>query len=306
MKKFIVTTTIQAPTEATLKFASMRGWNFIVVGDQKTPHQLYESMDIIYMTPEYQERMYPELSESIGWNCIMRRNLGFIEAYRRGAEIIASVDDDNIPYSGWGENMCVGQEEVVGFWKSDDCLAFDPLSMTSNNELWHRGFPLNEISKSRNPKWDGEEKTKILFEVGLWDGDPDVDAICRIMYNPKNLKLFDTDMNLFSSHLYAPFNSQNVFIAREAIGSYMVLPFVGRMDDIWGGYIAQYLLNTRPVFNGVTTYQKRNPQSLKKNLEDECFGYLTTEEFIKKIQYYEDYLPQSTKKSFEIYRKLFE
>jgi hypothetical protein len=177
--------------------------------------------------------------------------------------------------------------------------------MTSHPELWHRGFPLNEITKSRKPRWDKEESVKVLFEVGLWDGDPDIDAVCRIMYNPKNLKLGENLMP-YCSTLFTPFNSQNTFIARDAIGSYMVLPFVGRMDDIWGGYIAQYLLNTRPVFNGITTYQKRNPQSLKKNLEDECFGYLTTEEFLKKIAHYEDYLPESTKEAFKIYRRLFQ
>ena len=35
MSKFIVTTTIQPPTEATKKFSQMDGWNLVVVGGQK-------------------------------------------------------------------------------------------------------------------------------------------------------------------------------------------------------------------------------------------------------------------------------
>ena len=34
-KKRIVTTTVSEPTEATLKFASMRDWQLVVVGDTK-------------------------------------------------------------------------------------------------------------------------------------------------------------------------------------------------------------------------------------------------------------------------------
>jgi len=306
MKKFIVTTTIQPPTEATLKFSSMKDWTFIVVGDQKTPHELYKSMDIIYMTPEYQEENYKELSDSIGWNCIMRRNLGFVEAFRRGADIIASVDDDNIPYPHWGQNLLVGKTVAVDYWHNKTGRAFDPLSVTNHPELWHRGFPLKEIKTSRKPSYYGTIDTKVEIEVGLWDGDPDVDAICRIMFG-KNLSLIKmAELVPFSSDQFIPFNSQNTFISRDLIRDYMVLPYVGRADDIWGGYILQYLHTSKPVFNGVTTYQKRNAQSLKKNLEDECFSYLTTEEFLKNIKNYQDYLPENTNKAFEIYRSSFE
>ena len=37
----------------------------------------------------------------MGWNCIQRRNFAILEAYDRGAEIIALIDDDNIPYKNW-------------------------------------------------------------------------------------------------------------------------------------------------------------------------------------------------------------
>jgi hypothetical protein len=306
MKKFIVTTTIQPPTEATLKFAAMKDWSFIVVGDQKTPHELYKSMDIIYLTPEYQEETYKELSDAIGWNCIMRRNLGFVEAFRRGADVVASVDDDNIPYNNWGKNLLIGKTVEVDFWHNRIGRAFDPLSVTNHSELWHRGFPLSEIKTSRKPVYFGSVETKVEIEVGLWDGDPDVDAICRLMFGKALATIKMADLVPFSSDQFIPFNSQNTFISRNLIKDYMVLPHVGRADDIWGGYILQYLHSSRPVFNGVTTLQKRNAQSLKKNLEDECFSYLTTEEFLKNIKHYKDYLPESTNKAFEIYRSSFE
>ena len=43
-------------------------------------------------------KIAPRLSRLIGWNCIQRRNIGYVYAKKNGAKFIASVDDDNIPY----------------------------------------------------------------------------------------------------------------------------------------------------------------------------------------------------------------
>ena len=98
MKKIIATTTINPPTEALLKYASMPDWHVIVAGDLRTPHDLYENLDnVTYLSPDNQLENYPVLSELIGWKCIQRRNFAILEAYKLGADIIAIIDDDNIP-----------------------------------------------------------------------------------------------------------------------------------------------------------------------------------------------------------------
>jgi hypothetical protein len=82
MKKIVVTTTINPPTEALLKYASLDGWHVIVAGDLKTPHDLFSSLEnVTYLSPHYQEQEYPVLSELIGWKCIQRRNFAILEAY---------------------------------------------------------------------------------------------------------------------------------------------------------------------------------------------------------------------------------
>ena len=134
MKKFIVTTTINSPTEATIKFSQMEGWQLIVVGDTKTPHEKYEKIKCIYLHPDYQQENYKDLSNAIGWRSIQRRNIGFIEAYRRGADVIATVDDDNIPYDNWGKNIFVGQKIEIDIWESQNGF-FDPLSVTNRPDL---------------------------------------------------------------------------------------------------------------------------------------------------------------------------
>lgn len=306
MKKFIVTTSIYPPSEATLKYAAMEDWELIVVGDLKTPHNDYIShSNIIYLSSGWQEDNYPELSEAIGWNKVMRRNIGFIEAYRRGADVVASIDDDNIPYENWGKNILIGKTLSIPTYATDfNIVVFDPLQLTNHSELWHRGYPLELIEESKRVHYSGEKTFKVLFQADLWDGDPDVDAICRLQLKPKGLTL--TLIRPFSTLEYVSFNSQNTFIAREALPYYMVLPYVGRMDDIWGGYIAQYLLNTRPVFMPSTVYQERNAQSVYKNLEDEVLGYTTTLKLLNDIENWKKYLPEATLKAFNLYRREYE
>lgn len=52
---FIVTTTIHTPSKAICKFASLKDWTLIVVGDLKTPHDAYKTINCIYLHPKEQE-----------------------------------------------------------------------------------------------------------------------------------------------------------------------------------------------------------------------------------------------------------
>src|SRR5580704_17558783 len=123
MKKVIVTTTINPPTEAIEKFDAMSDWSLIVIGDQKTPKN-YKLKRGVYLGPGEQEKYDKDLSDAIGWNCIQRRNIGFLIAYDLGAEVIATVDDDNIPLPGWGADLMLGSEVETHFYETD-LPAFD-------------------------------------------------------------------------------------------------------------------------------------------------------------------------------------
>ena len=49
---------------------------------------------------------------------------------------------------------------------------------------------------------------------------------------------------------------------------YAVLPYVGRMDDIWGSYILQHYFPNSVVYKKASVYQDRNVQDLITNLEN--------------------------------------
>ena len=81
------------------------------------------------------------MGDLIGWNCIQRRNFGFIYALQNSYELIATVDDDNIPKKNWGKKIYVEKSKYKSL--SNKSKVFDPLSVTNNKDLWHRVFPLN-------------------------------------------------------------------------------------------------------------------------------------------------------------------
>lgn len=298
MNKFIVTTTIQPPTEATLRFSKMKGWTLIVVGDTKTPHNEYEKINCIYLHPSEQEKKYPELSSLLGWKTIQRRNIGFVEAYKRGADVIATVDDDNIPYEGWGQNLLVGKEVLVDYYDASSVGVFDALGVTNYPDIWHRGFPIQRLPQKNNVVYLGKKLVKVDVQADLWDGDPDIDAMCRLTKKP-TVKFNITSP--YSSNRICPFNSQNTFLSRQAISKYMVLPHVGRMDDIWGGYLLQKTTECNVVFCPASVYQERNVQDLVTNLEKEVLGYRNTDSFIRG----EYSLPENVCVAYSVYCECF-
>lgn len=305
---YIVTTTIYEPSEAIIRFSQKPGWKLIVVGDLRTPHHLYQSLEnVIYLHPQQQHEKYQVLSEYIGWNSIQRRNIGFIEAYKLGAEIIATVDDDNIPYSNWAEQLYIGESDRFIDHYASLCGFFDPLSVVDQYGLRHRGFPLELWMSGTSDIYQFTTNNKILIQADLWDGDPDVDALCRKLYNPKNVFLTKAGKGIFTytTTQYTPFNSQNTFFAREAIPYYMVIPHIGRMDDIWGGYIAEYMLNTRPVFHSPTVKQERNNHDVNKDFVNEVLGYTTTLKLLQDIENWRKYLPEKALLTFDEYRRVF-
>ena len=110
INKYIISTTINTPTDAIKKFDSLKDWKLIVAGDLKTPSN-YKLKNGIYLNPRDQEKISKKLSDLIGWNCIQRRNFAMIVAYKKGADLIATIDDDNIPLPNWGKNLLIEKNQ---------------------------------------------------------------------------------------------------------------------------------------------------------------------------------------------------
>ena len=303
MKKVIVTTTINPPTEAIRKFDTMPDWHLVVAGDRKTPDYRLERGT--YISPEEQEKYDPQLSEAIGWNSIQRRNFAFLAAHDMHADIIALVDDDNIPFEGWGQNLLIGREVEVNYYETD-LDAFDPVGATNHQALWHRGYPIQ-----LTPRRDYSRRTRrtVIPDVhaDFWNGDPDVDAICRIEHAPECR--FDDSFFPMAANKPGPFNSQNTFLAARCLKDYMVFPHVGRMDDIWPSYYFQ-ARGYQVIWNKPSVYQARNEHDLVRDMQQEYIGYENNLNLVRSVardpESITRFIPGRTAWAFSLYRRHFE
>lgn len=304
MNRVIVTTSINKPTEAVERFDAMEDWELIVVGDLKTPEG-YRLQRGTYVSPEEQEKYDGALSEAIGWNCIQRRNIGILMAYERGAEIVALVDDDNLPLEGWGCDLLVGREVEVNY-HTTELAAFDPVGATNYPHLWHRGYPLQLLAARR---YESTERHAVAVDVqaDFWNGDPDIDAICRMEHAPECV--FDPTWFPMAANRPAPFDSQNTFLSRAVVPDYFLFPQVGRMDDIWAAYYVQ-AVGHRVVFGAPSVYQQRNPHDLTRDLLAEVVGYERNLSLVHDL--WRDpasmlaYLPGRSAWAWQLYRRHFE
>lgn len=56
------------------------------------------------------------------------------------------------------------------------------------------------------------------MQADFWNGDPDIDAVCRMIYAPNCI--FDVKYFPFATNTMSPFNSQNTFLHKSVMKDY--------------------------------------------------------------------------------------
>ena len=303
-KNLIISTSINPVTEAIRKFDKLKNWTLIVVGDKKTPKN-YKLKNGVYLSPKDQEKIDKKLSDIIGWNCIERRNLGLVYAKKSNAKIVALVDDDNIPYKNWGNNISIGKKIKAKFYKTSQPV-FDPIYQTNYKSLWHRGFPIDGLDKREDLKYTLKE-VKVDVQADFWNGDPDIDAIARIMLKPK-CKFINNHFPFYSNKI-SPFNSQNTFLDAKLLKNYFLFPDQGRMHDIWASYYLQYVKKINVIYSKPSVFQDRNLHNLSVDLKNELIGLKYSSAIINKMSQKQfklnDFFSKKSIEAYKLYLKHF-
>ena len=210
-KYWIVFTSIHTPSDSVSMFKKLTekydDWCCVVVLDKKTHIADYVTLEtdrFIILTIQKQFQLSKNkgfsLIDLIPYNHFGRKNIGFLYAISKGAQIIYDTDDDNllkekvIPF--------IEPENDYQLISSEDHI-LNPYKFYKSNishGFWPRGMPLDSIQSYRgnfvdinNTKCKPSNPREITLYQLLADHDPDVDAIYRLT-NPLPM-YFDSSLD---------------------------------------------------------------------------------------------------------------
>ncbi len=271
----LVLTTINAPTKAVQALArdkSRLNACLILIGDDKSPADFHQPGSI-YLDLNAQNATGFELARQAPTRHYARKNIGYLEAVRRGARLIVETDDDNLPLEGFWHprSMRVHAPVLRGAGWVNAYRYF------TDRRIWPRGLPLNEVNRPALTL-PAAEQVDCPIQQGLADGDPDVDAIWRLVGEYPEVT-FESGRNIvLAAGSWCPFNSQNTSWWPPAFPLLYLPSYCSfRMTDIWRSFVAQRIAGANGwgvLFTSPTVVQERNPHDLMRDFADEIPGYL--------------------------------
>ena len=197
------------------------------------------------------------------------RCLGFLHAFRDGADIIITLDDDVTPAT----KMPVLQTHV------------DRLTQPVKQQAW--GFALTDKRTRGLPYVAGHRIIPCVVNHGLWLGQPDLDASNQLVSNWRIENFADEP---FAAALpqgtYIPISAMNLAFRREITCAYYFPPQgagqpFDRFGDIWAGVIAKRVCDHLKlgVRSGAPYVQHERASNPFSNLIKEAPGIAANERF---------------------------
>ena len=286
-----VMTTINAPTKLlheSLDLVTSVSRNIIVVGDEKTPNE-WETLDFTYMNLDFQARHFEKIAKLTKVNHYARKNLGYLLAAKRNFEWIYESDDDNFHFASPDSIFANGFQYI----ESSDSEWINPYEIFSANRtqnwLWPRGFPLDKINYRFSFQSSDINRINSPLLQGLANGNPDVDAIFRLVFQDHDsFKFIPNQIFHLNPFQFTPINSQSTWW-HKSIFRLLYLPSYStfRVTDILRGYVANLALSNRglglDIFSPVV-FQQRNDHNLISDFEQEIPLYLRSNDFFTELK----------------------
>ncbi len=234
----------------------------VVIPDRKSPPALYErceavrSRGIDVVCPDLQaQTTYLDklgIDDLIPFDSDNRRNVGYLMAIERSADFVVSIDDDNHRRGGdpfFGQHAvvvrgAVGEDTVRSssrWLNACDLLELDRPGVFPRGFPYHARSVPSSIEVVDDVSWD-----EIHLNAGLWLQEPDLDALTWLV-SPTHAEGFGGRSVVLERGTWAPVNTQNTAIHRDAMESYYFIPMgreiggmrIDRFGDIFSGYFAQ-------------------------------------------------------------------
>ncbi|HPA18085.1 MAG TPA: STELLO glycosyltransferase family protein [Verrucomicrobiae bacterium] len=280
----VVVTTIFPPSQGAKAIAEgLSSGALWVIGDRPGPKE-YPLPGTRFIDIGSQLALPFQIASLLPERHYARKNLGYLLAASEGARSIVETDDDNIPLPDFWRprNPRLDARLATGSGWVNAYGEFAP-----GLSIWPRGFPL-EMIRDSNPVSFGEAApVECLIQQGLANGDPDVDAIYRLVHQLP-VDFVAREAIALGPGCWCPFNSQNTTFFQPAFPLMYLPSFCSfRMTDIWRSLVAQRCLwemDSRLAFQGPTMYQNRNEHRLLQDFEQEIPGYLNNDRIRRALE----------------------
>jgi hypothetical protein len=180
-----------------------------------------------------------------------RRNIAFLMALERGADLLVAFDGDNHIENVseyFHQHSIVSSPETTHNVLSSSTGWFnlgDLLNYESSSTLYPRGFPYSQRGSQTEYAYT-LKYDRVVVNIGLWTQEPDVDSVARLMGSFK-IKSVQAPQSFLDYNTWTPINTQNTAFnadilpafhyvrMKHAIGGYEI----DRFGDIFGGYLLQ-------------------------------------------------------------------
>lgn len=307
----VITTTINVPTNLRVIAEHVPPWcelSFVVAGDVQTPYEARELVDDlggVYLGVDDELSRRWRSHDAIGLRSIQRRNLALLHAIAGGADVIVTVDDDNTPHdpTTYLASFVDGLHDPIEHLTSSSTSWYNP-GHVLDPPVTHRGYPISQRHRRgtyhtfdpllKLTMAGGPNVGRVGVVAGLWFGDPDVDALERIV-NAPDVRGFRMGGGSAASErgvvldvgTWAPFNTQNTAYAWEVAPLMQCLVGVGRFDDIWSSYVARRVMDNlgwRVRYGRPIATQARNEHDLLRDLRAELLGYERTDDLVAALR----------------------
>jgi hypothetical protein len=282
----LVITSISPPNAALKQYAEgcqSNGFNFIVIGDEKSPSDFYLP-ECDFWSLERQKSMKFSLAGMVPVRHYARKNLGYLEAIRQGAKVLIETDDDNFPRpSFWVERSA-----HVTADRCDGRGWVNVYRYFNESDVWPRGFPLEHVQCITPPLVTlTEERCFCPIQQGLADENPDVDAVYRLT-KTLPIRFSPAPRIALARDVWCPFNSQNTTWFSAAFPLLYLPSYCSfRMCDIWRSFVAMRICwdnDWSVLYHGPTVWQERNAHNLLQDFADEISGYLNNSRICQKFE----------------------
>lgn len=272
----VVVTSVATPTPAVRKISrecSARGHRFWVIGDVTSPNR-FEAHGCEFLSVADQMDTGFRFARLCPTRNYSRKNIGYLLAMAAGTEVIVETDDDNLPGDEfWEPRVAIHHAAVV-------CNAgwVNAYRYFSKANIWPRGLPLDAVQTPVPARATLERRSVFCpIQQALADGDPDVDAIYRLI-NPLPLNFDREEPIILAGGARCPFNSQNTSWMTSAFPLlYLPAHCSFRMCDIWRSFVAQRICRENGwglLFQRATVFQDRNVHDYMRDFAQEIDGYM--------------------------------